>query len=132
MTASGPGRDPRLGRAGHGLAGAAAVATLFALAPRTDALRFVTVPLPVVAVLLVIAVLGALGARLGRPSLFAVAAGSALAASVLQLAQFGRSPNWLGGNGSTAAFLAALGIGFAALWYAAHVATARPSGADRP
>ena len=120
MNATGSGGDPRLDRAGYGFAAAAAAGTLFALAPPTDAVRVVKVPLPVVVVLLLVAVLGILGARTGRPLLFVVAAGIGLGASVLQLVQFGRSTNWLGGNGSTAAFLAALGIGFAALWYAAR------------
>ena len=118
MTAAGSGTDARLlHRAGYGLAGAAAAATPFALAPRTDAVRFVAVPLPVVALLLAIAALGVLGARTGRPPLFALAAGMGIGASVLQFLQLGRDTNWLGGNGSTAAFLAALGIGFGASWY---------------
>ncbi len=105
-------------RAGYSLSAAAAAATLFAFAPSSDAVRFVVVSLPVVVVLLVIALLGLSGARTGRPVLLGLAAGVGVLASVLQLLQFGRSTNWLGGNGSTAAFLAALGIGFCALWYA--------------
>ena len=90
-------------------------------------------PLPAVVVLLVVALVGLLGARTGRPALFAVAGGVGLIASILQLVQFGRSPNWLGGNGSTAAFLAGLGIGFCALWYAARESPVpdRAAGADR-
>lgn len=119
MTATEPGTDSRrTQRAGYTLSGAAAAATLFAFAPRNDAVRFVAVPLPVVAVLLIIALLGFSGARTGRPVLLVLAAGVGILASALQLAQFGRSTNWLSGNGSTAAFLAALGIGFCALWYA--------------
>lgn len=114
----------RLQRAGYALAGASAAATLFALAPRTDAVRFVAVPLPVVAVLLVVAVLGFLGARVGRPLVLAGAAAIGIGAAVLQMLQFGRDTNWLGGNGSTAAFLAALGIGFGALWHASRYAAA--------
>lgn len=106
-------------RAGYGLAAAAAAATLFYFAPSGDAVRFVKVSLPVVAVLLVIALAGLLGARTGRSELFAVAGAIGLIASILQLIQFGASTNWLAGNGSTAAFLAGLGIGFSALWYAA-------------
>ena len=126
MTAAGPSvaEASRLRRAGYGLAGAAAAATLFSLAPRTDALRFVAVTVPVVVVLLGIAGIGAVAARTLRPLLLAGCAGIALAASVLQLLQAGRSTNWLGGNGSTAALLAALGIGFGVLWYASrHQAT---------
>ncbi len=73
----------RASRAGYGLSAAGAAATLLYFAPSSDAVRFVKVSLPVVAVLLVLALVGLLG-----------------------------------GNGSTAAFLAGLGIGFCALWYA--------------
>ncbi|RZU31139.1 Rv1678 family membrane protein [Blastococcus saxobsidens] len=107
-------------RGGYATSAAAAVATLFVFAPRTDAIRFVAVTGPVVVVLLVIAALGALASRTGRPALFAAVAGVALAASLLQLAQFGRDPNWLGGNGSTASFLGALALAFGGLWYAAR------------
>jgi hypothetical protein len=115
----------RVGHAGYALSAAAAVATLFLFAPRTDAIRFVAVTVPVVVVLLVIASAGALAARSGRPVLFAVVAAVALAASLLQLAQFGRDPNWLGGDGSTVSFLGALGVGFAGLWYVARATNRR-------
>ena len=119
MTAAAAGPDSRqVQRAGHVLSGAAAAATLFLLAPGNDAVRFVAVQLPAVGVLLLIALLGSLGARAGRPVWSALAGAIAVLASLLQFGQFGRSTNWLGGNGSTAAFLAALGIGFWALWYA--------------
>lgn len=117
-TAGSAGPDTRHGhRASYGLAAAAAAATLFALAPRTDAVRFVNVPLPVVVVLLVIAVLGVLAARTGHPLLFAGAAGLGLGAAVLQMVELVLDTSLLGGNGSTAAFLGALGIGFGALWF---------------
>lgn len=108
----------RVSRAGYGLSAAGAAATLLYFAPSSDAVRFVEVSLPVVAVLLVLALVGLLGARTGRSVLFLLAGGIGLIASILQLVQFGGSTNWLGGNGSTAAFLAGLGIGFCALWYA--------------
>lgn len=104
-------------RAAYALAAGAAAGTLFALAPRTDAVRFVTVPLPVVGVLLVIAALGVLAARTGHPLLFAGAAGLGIGAAVLQMVELVLGTSVLGGNGSTAAFLGALGIGFGALWY---------------
>ena len=108
----------RLRRGGYVLAGAAALATLFSLTPGNDGIRLVTVPLAVVAVLLVVALVGVLGSRSGLPVLWAAAGAVSLLAAALQLAQFGRDTNWLGGNGSTAAFLAAIGIGFGTLWYA--------------
>jgi len=120
----------RVSRAGYGLSAAGAAATLLFFAPSSDAIQFVKVSLPVVAVLLFLALVGLLGARLGRSVLFLLAGGIGLIASILQLVQFGGSTNWLGGNGSSAAFLAGLGIGFCALWYAAldsHVPRAAPS-----
>lgn len=110
----------RVSRAGYGLSAAAAAATLLFFAPSNDAVRFVKVSLPVVAVLLVVALVGLLGARTGRSVLFLLAGGIGLIASILQLVQSGGSTNCPGGNGSTAAFLAGLGIGFCALWYAAR------------
>ncbi|SDX71753.1 hypothetical protein SAMN05661080_00941 [Modestobacter sp. DSM 44400] len=128
--------DPETGRrqlfqAGYGLSAAAGVATVSAVVPGNDAVRFVTVPPAAVAALVVVALLGVLGTRLGRASLLAAASGLSGAVSLLQLVQAGRSWNWLGGNGSTAAFFAALAIGFGAL---CHVAVARSRGArtDQP
>lgn len=119
MTAAGPEPGmPGVQRAALVLSGAAAAATMFVLAPRNDAVRFIAVEPPVIGVLLVVALLGLLGARAGQPTWSALAGGIAVLAALLQLGQFGRDTNWLGGNGSTAAFLAALGIGFWALWYA--------------
>lgn len=116
--------------AGYVLAGAAAVATLFVFAPRTDAIRFVAVTPQVVVVLLVLAVAGAAAARAGRAALHAGVAALAVLASLLQLAQFGRDPNWLGGNGSTVSFLGALGLGFAALWLVTRAGDRVPGGED--
>ena len=119
MTTAEPGPGPwQVQRAGYVLSAAAAAATLLVLAPENDAVRFVAVGLPVVGVLVVIALLGSLGARAGRPSWYAIAGAVAVLAALIQFGQFGRSTNWLGGNGSTAAFLAALGIGCWGLWYA--------------
>lgn len=118
MTATKTHGTDRLRRAGHALALATAVGGLFTVAPSTDALLFVAVTLPVVPVLLVMAVLDLLAARSGRPMLYAVAAVVGLLAAVVQLVQAGRDPNWLGGNGSTAAFLAAMGVGALGLWSA--------------
>jgi hypothetical protein len=102
------------------------------LAPRTDAVRFVTVPLPVVAVLLAIAALGVLGARIGHPLWFAGVAVIGIVASLLQFFELLQGMNWLGGNGSTASFLVALGMGYGALWYVSrdNAPAARGGGAD--
>ncbi len=117
MTVAGNTQE-RLARVGYGLSAAAAVSIVFIVAPSNDAVRLVKVTPVAALVLLVVAVLGVLGARTGRSILYLTAGGLAVAAGVLQLAQFGRATNWVGGNGSTAALLAGLGIGFCALWYA--------------
>lgn len=123
------GARERVARAGDALAAAAAVGTAFALTPRTDAVRFVTVSPAVVVVLLAVAVLGALGARRGAPWALAAAAAVSGGTGLLQLAQAGRGVNWFGGNGATAAFLGALALGFAVLWYLARL---EPAGGDEP
>lgn len=117
MTLAGNTQE-RLARVGYGLSAAAAGSMVFILAPSNDAVRLVKVTLVAALVLLVVAVLGVLGARTGRSVLYLAAGGLALAAAVVQLVQFGRSTNWVGGNGSTAALLAGLGIGFCMMWYA--------------
>lgn len=110
----------RVRRAGYGLSAAAAVSILFLIAPSNDAIRLVKVGAVAAVVLLVLAVLGALSARTGQAALYLVTGGLALAAAVLQLIQYGGDSNWLGGNGSTVAWLAGLGIGFCSLWYASQ------------
>jgi len=126
------GTPERVTRAGYALGAAAAVATVFTLTSRNDAVRLVTVPPAAVVVLLVVAVLGVLGARRGAPWAFAAAAAVSGAAGLLQLAQAGRGVNWLGGNGATAAFLGALALGFAALRYLSRPAPPETGGQDAP
>lgn len=101
--------DP-LGRAALALGGAGIISTVFALSTSSNN-NFVLVQnlgLVVFPVLGLVAILGVVLAR----RLFVVLAGAgfAVAASV-QLLQFGRSTNWLDGNGSTFSLLMALGIG---------------------
>jgi len=120
MTMAGSTQKHRLQRVGYGLSAAAAVSIVLILAPSNDAVRIAKIGPLAAVVLLVVAVLGVLGARTGQAALYLAAGGLAVAAGLLQLVQFGRSTNWLDGNGSTAALLAGLGIGFCALWYAAH------------
>lgn len=122
MSAISTAERGRISRAGYSLSAAAAVSILFLLAPSNDAIRLVKVGAVAAVVLLVLAVLGALAARTGQAVLYLVTGGLALAAAVLQLIQFGGDPNWLGGNGSTVAWLAGLGIGFCALGYASQSA----------
>lgn len=51
------------------------------------------------------------GALLRRGPVLVIAGAAALVAAVLQLIQFGRSTNWLEGNGSTFSLLLGLGVG---------------------
>jgi len=122
MTAVPSTSDSRVRQAGYGLSAAAAVSILFLLAPSNDAVRLIQIGAVAAVILLIVAVLGALSARTGKAALYLATGLLALAAAVLQLIQFGRDTNWIGGNGSTVAWLAGLGIGFAALWYVSHSA----------
>jgi|GEM_PF-5774497 hypothetical protein len=122
MTAEPSTPDSRVRQAGYGLSAAAAVSILFLLAPSNDAVRLIQIGAVAAVILLILAVLGALSARTGKAALYLATGLLALAAAVLQLIQFGRDTNWIGGNGSTVAWLAGLGIGFAALWYVSHSA----------
>lgn len=117
----------RLRRTGYGLSAAAAAATVFAIAPANDAVRLVAVPVVVVPVLLVLAAVGVTGTALRRPVAFAVAGAGGLATGLLQAVQFGRDVDWLGGNGSTAAFLGAIGIGFLGLFAAVRAQAHDPA-----
>jgi len=66
----------------------------------------------------VTALLGALavvGGRTARVPLVLAAGGGYLAAALLQLSQFGRDTNWLGGNGSTVSYFLGLGAGLLAV-----------------
>ena len=122
MSAEPSTTDSRVRQAGYGLSAAAAVSILFLLAPSNDAVRLIQIGAVAAVILLILAVLGALSARTGKAALYLATGLLALAAAVLQLIQFGRDTNWIGGNGSTIAWLAGLGIGFAALWYVSHSA----------
>jgi len=122
MSAEPSTTDSRVRQAGYGLSAAAAVSILFLLAPSNDAVRLIQIGAVAAVILLILAVLGALSARTGKAALYLATGLLALAAAVLQLIQFGRDTNWIGGNGSTIAWLAGLGIGFSALWYASHSA----------
>lgn len=59
----------------------------------------------------VIGVLALLGGLTGRAPVTLLAGAISVLAGVLQFAQFGRSKNWLEGNGSTAALLLGLALG---------------------
>ena len=105
--------------------GALAVASpLFALGrPRlTD---FLTMQLAAIVVVPVLGLLVLVGAATGlRLLVFLAGLGFALSA-LLQLSQFGRSPNWLGGDGTTFSLLLGLAVGLLAV-------SAIPTAADPP
>ena len=91
--------------------GAVALASpLFALSTSSNN-NFVLVRGVGLVVLPLLGFLAVLGAAASRAPIVLLAGAGFLLAAVLQLAQFGRSPNWLGGNGSTFSLLLALGIG---------------------
>jgi len=101
------------GRAALALGVVGVISPAFALTTSSNN-NFVLVQglgLVVFPVLGLVAVLGVALAK--RLIVILAGAGFALAALV-QLAQFGRSPNWLDGNGSTFSLLMALGIGLLA------------------
>jgi membrane protein YqaA with SNARE-associated domain len=67
------------------------------------------------------AVLGGLaivGGRTARAALVLAAGGGYLAGAALQLAQFGRDTNWLGGSGSTVSYFLGLGAGLLTVAFA--------------
>ena len=120
-------RSAPAGRAVLALAALALASPIFALSTGSNN-NFILVQglgLVVLPLLGLVAVVGALTSRV--PVVLLAAAGS-LAAAVLQLLQFGRSPNWLGGNGSTFSLLLALGAG----WLVAALAPIPRTSDDEP
>ena len=97
-----------------GLAGLAG--TLFALTSDLSAnYDLVLVADAAVVVIPTLGLVAVLGGALGRRVLVVVAGVGYGASALLQLGQFGRDTNWLAGDGSTVALLAALGIGLLAV-----------------
>lgn len=81
--------------------------------------------------LLVFPVLGAgavIGGAMGQRGIVLAAGAAYVASALIQLAQFGRSTNWIDGNGSTVALLLSLGIGLLVVGLAPRPA---PPSADR-
>ena len=98
------------GRAVLALGAVALASPLFALATSSNN-NFVLMRGLGLVVLPLLGLVAVLGAMASRAPIVLLAGAGFLLAAVLQLAQFGRSPNWLGGNGSTFSLLMALGIG---------------------
>ena len=104
------GRSTPGGRAVLALGAVALASPLFALSTSSNN-NFVLVRGAGLVVLPLLGLVAVLGAASSRAPIVMMAGAGFLLAAVLQLAQFGRSPNWLGGNGSTLSLLLALGIG---------------------
>ena len=113
----GAGRDAdrrRLDAAAVALGVAGLASALFTLPSETQ-YRLVRVEGAGLAVLLVLSALAIVAGRLHRRPLVTVAGAGFAAAAMLQLAQFGRSPNWLSGDGSVVSLYLGLGIGLLTL-----------------
>jgi hypothetical protein len=98
------------GRAVLALGAVALASPLFALSTSSNN-NFVLVRGLGLVVLPLLGLVAILGAVTSRTPIVLLASAGSLAAAGLQLLQFGRSPNWLGGNGSTFSLLLALGVG---------------------
>lgn len=75
--------------------------------------------------LILFPVLGAgavVGGALGQRSIVLAAGAAYVASALIQLAQFGRPTNWIGGSGSTFALLLSLGIGLLVVGLAPRLA----------
>jgi len=99
-----------LSRAAVGLGAAGIVSPVFALSTSSNN-NFVLVQGLGLVVLVVLGLLAVAGGLLERPLLVRLAGGAYAVAAILQLVQFGRTANWLGGNGSTFALMASLATG---------------------
>jgi hypothetical protein len=104
------------------LAGATAAGVVFA-AVHYPPLAWVTMPVTVVVLLLVVAAVTAGAARLGRPRVLAVTGGLLLLAGLVRLATYGYNSGVIGGASSTAALLAALGVAHLGVLLAAITTT---------
>ncbi len=101
--------DP-LGRAALVLGAAGVLSPVFALSTSSNN-NFVQVRNGGLATFVILGLVAILGAVLAQRLLVVVAGAGFALAALLQLVQFGRSTNWLDGNGSTFSLLTALAIG---------------------
>ncbi len=99
-----------LDRAALALGGAGVVSPLFAFSTSSNN-NFVLVQGVSVFLLPALGICAAIGAFSGKRVIVLVAGSGFGLAALLQLAQFGRSTNWLDGGGSTFALMLGLGIG---------------------
>lgn len=97
------------------------LSVLFALTTSSDN-NFVKVGGTGLLVFLVLGLLAIAGGLSGLRPLVLAAGGLFVLAAIVQLVQFGRSTNWLDGNGSTFALLLAWGLGLLVVGFAGRVA----------
>lgn len=116
----------RLDRAALALGLAALFSSLFWLSTGgPEPINLVHVRGVALVVILVLGAIAVLGALLHRRAIVIVAGAGFVVAAVLQLLQFGRETNWLGGDGSTLALMGGLGLGLLAVGLAAREASPR-------
>lgn len=109
--------DP-LGRAALALGGMGIISPVFGLSTSSNN-NFVLVQNLGLVVFPVLGLVAVLGVAL-RQRVLAILAGAGFAvAALIQLLQFGRSTNWLDGNGSTFSLLMALGMGLLTVGFTA-------------
>jgi len=120
----------RLNRAALVIGAAVVVSSLLGI-PGSTQFRLVRIGGGTAAVLVGFGLIAVIGARLGRRPLVATAGLGLLAAAGLQLAQLGRSTNWLGGDGSTFGLLLGFGLGLTVLSLVPLPAEPIPIGDER-
>jgi len=98
--------------------GVAGVASLVFSATTSSNNNFVTMQGAGLIVFPVLGLCAVVGGITGRRILVRLAGAGYGAAAILQLAQFGRSTNWIDGSGSTFALLLALAIGLLVVGFA--------------
>ncbi len=107
-------RADRAGRAALTLGAAGIASPVFALSTSSNN-NFVDVDGLALLVFPVLGAVAVLGVMLASRLVVLASGAGFVVAALVQLAQFGRSPNWLGGNGSTFSLLLALGTGLLVL-----------------
>lgn len=119
--------DPRLDRAALVLGVATLASSVFAVTTgRGDSVDLVHLRGAGLVVILVLGVVAVLGATLHRPLLVMVPGAGLVVAALLQLAQVGRRPNLLGGDGSTLSLMGGLGLGLLVVGLAARQHSRQP------
>lgn len=104
----------RLNRAALAIGVATVLSSLLGI-PDSTQFRLVRIGGATAVVLIALGLVAIVAARLGHRPLVAIAGVGLLATAGLQLAQLGRSTNWLGGDGSTFGLLLSFGLGLTVL-----------------